>query len=280
MAKDKKIQDTLRYFGTEHYIRAKEMGYVLYVEGRTDIDMLEQFAKLLDHPTKELWGDRVNSYFLQDNFPSKNLDSELAQAEEGEGRKPIEHFNTLRSMLPSLIGLALHDRDGKHEKKDKQIIGLTELFWHRYELENYFITPEVLIEYTLKNVSDYNLGELGMMSTKPEIDMILSELILEKLFKNNQTQFQTYTKTDQAAQRLLWQQSTQSLKLSEFAEEFFRRFAQKTRTPMLIVKGNLYELISYLDPNSVDKEIRQKLDEIGKLFAEAARKIAPPPEDN
>lgn len=44
------IRNTLKHFGAEHYVNARERGYVLYVEGGTDIDMLRALAERLDHP--------------------------------------------------------------------------------------------------------------------------------------------------------------------------------------------------------------------------------------
>lgn len=40
LAKKTDIRNSLKHFGTEHYVKARERGYVLYVEGGTDVDML------------------------------------------------------------------------------------------------------------------------------------------------------------------------------------------------------------------------------------------------
>ena len=41
LAKKMDIRNSLKHFGAEHYVRARERGYVLYVEGGTDVDMLK-----------------------------------------------------------------------------------------------------------------------------------------------------------------------------------------------------------------------------------------------
>ena len=47
----------LRHYGAEHYVRAKQRGYALYVEGTTDIDILRALAEWLEHPVAAKWVD-------------------------------------------------------------------------------------------------------------------------------------------------------------------------------------------------------------------------------
>lgn len=44
------IRNALKHYGAEHYVRARQRGYVLYVEGGTDLDTLRSLAELLEHP--------------------------------------------------------------------------------------------------------------------------------------------------------------------------------------------------------------------------------------
>lgn len=55
--------------------------------------------------------------------------------------------------------------------------------------------------------------------------------------------------------------------LSDLAELFFRRMAQKQGTPMLLKKGELHRLVplAKLSP-SAEKEVRAKLDLLAHLF--------------
>lgn len=69
LAKRTSIRNCLKHFGADHYVRARERGYVLYVEGGTDIDMLRALAERIDHPVAQEWDDRVNSFYVQDNYP-------------------------------------------------------------------------------------------------------------------------------------------------------------------------------------------------------------------
>ncbi len=123
LAKRTSIRNCLKHFGADHYVRARERGYVLYVEGGTDIDMLRAFAERIDHRVAQEWDDRVNSFYVQDNYPLVSQESELERVEGGFGILPREHFGALRGMLPGLRGLAILDNDGR----DRRIGALLEI---------------------------------------------------------------------------------------------------------------------------------------------------------
>ena len=79
------IRSTLRHYGTEHYVRARQRGYVLYVEGGTDVEILRSLARRIGHTVEQVWDERINSFYVQDNFPEDGLDAELARVEGGFG---------------------------------------------------------------------------------------------------------------------------------------------------------------------------------------------------
>ena len=116
LAAKKDILNTLKHYGAEHYIRAQQQGYVLYVEGSTDIDILRALAKQLNHKAESVWDERVNAFYVKNTFPIANLNSELERVEGGFDAMPEQHFFALRPMVPNLRGLAILDNDG-HERK-------------------------------------------------------------------------------------------------------------------------------------------------------------------
>ncbi len=109
LAKKQDIRNSLKHFGAEHYVKARERGYVLYVEGGTDVDMLRALAERLDHPVVKVWDERVNSFYVQNNYPLQDALAELERVEGGFGVTPREHFNGLRNLLPELRGLAIRE---------------------------------------------------------------------------------------------------------------------------------------------------------------------------
>ncbi len=251
------ISNALKHFGAEHYVRAFERGYVLYVEGRTDLDVLRALAQRLDHPVLTVWDQRINVFYVQDNHP----DAELERVEGGFGMPPKRHFHALRHMAPGLHGLAILDNDGR-QRMDSEESGLRIVYWTRYEVENYLVTPEVLRSEVVEQYGD----------SSPFVhraDEVLDALILERTFKGREEDLATWKNAGPDAARLLWQARTERLKLSDFAEEFFRRLANETGHAMLLGKGELHRLARFVHSSSIPGEVSEKLDLLKDLFERA-----------
>ena len=73
-----------------------------------------------------------------------------------------------------------------------------------------------------------------------------------------------------AAGDLFWLGATAQVKLSDFAEEFFRRLAERLNHAMLLRKGELHRLLDFVDPAAIPDEVSRKLDLLAALF-DAAR---------
>lgn len=263
LAKTQRIKDSLKHFGAEHYIKARERGYVLYVEGGTDVDMLRALAERLNHPVFGYWDERINSFYVQNNYPDQNLDAELDRVEGGFGVTPNQHFNGLRNLLPELRGLAILDNDGRN--RQNALEGPLKIaYWKRYETENYFITPELLRSYAASKCPE----DLLDPQTRTHIDEVLNALVLEQVFDGVETEFQSWSKAPPDVARLLWVAKTERHKLSAFAEEFFRRLAQRMGQ-MLLKKGELHQLVKWVKPQSISSEVSEKLDLLAELFSAA-----------
>ncbi len=260
------IRNALKHYGAEHYVRARERGYVLYVEGGTDIEILRALAERIGHPAAAEWDERINSFYVADNYPDTSLDSELARVEGGFGVTPQRHFHALRGMVPGLIGLAILDNDGR-ARQDSTEGGLTIRYWQRYECENYVVTPETLGEFA----RDYYRETPLFGGFQTEIDESLDTVILEHIFAGREQDFELWRAADEATRRLLWEARTEHLKLSSFAEEFFRRLAQRLGHAMLLRKGELHRLVEYLPVERIPEEVAGKLDLVAGLFAGARR---------
>lgn len=271
LAKKTDIRNSLKHFGADHYVKARERGYVFYVEGGTDVDMLRALAQRLNHPIVSVWDERINTFYVQNNYPDKSLESELERVERGFGLTPRDHFNGLRELIPGLQGLAILDNDGKG--RQGVVAGaLTITYWRRYEAENYFITPDILRRYARASYQDMELfGGFG-----DQIDSALDELVLEQIFDGVGTDFQTWKESPGEAARIVWEAKTERLKLSTFAEEFFRRLPDKIGGQMLLKKGELHRLVHLADPRSIPSEVIEKLSLLETLFrgAEPAEETA------
>ena len=255
------IRNALKHYGAEHYVRARQRGYVLYVEGSTDLDVLRALARRLHHRAAECWDERINAFYVQDNFPDPDLAAELERVEGGFGVTPQQHFFALRKMAPDLLGLAILDSDGR-ERQDLDEGGLRIAYWNRYEGENYFVTPQVLRDHVNHAYSDLPLFE----RFERETHEVLDALILERVFLGRTRDFTTWQGLDADAARLVWESSTSHIKLSDFAEEFFRRLAGRLGHSMLLRKGELHRLVDFADAASIPEEVSAKLDLLAKIF--------------
>lgn len=104
------------------YYLAEQKGWMLYLEGSTDLAILRRLALRLSHPAANLLGDSVPVVYLGSNKPQEARD----------------HFHGLRESKSDLVGFALFDR------LDRELhVGsaLTERMWARREIENNLVTP-------------------------------------------------------------------------------------------------------------------------------------------
>lgn len=255
------IRNALKHYGAEHYVKARERGYVLYVEGSTDVDMLRALAERIGHPVAQIWDERINAYYVQDNFPESSLESELERVEGGFGVTPRIHFFSMRGLLPELRGAAILDNDGKGRTGSDEK-GLTITYWQRYEAENYFVTPELLAAFATESYQDMELFNNHRQATQEVLDL----LILEQVFGGSDQDFRIYRQAQPEAARLIWETKTERMKLSVFAEEFFRRLAGRISMPMLLRKGELHRLVAKAEPTRIPTEVKAKLDLLEKLF--------------
>ena len=258
------ILSALAYFGTQQYILAHQYGHVLYLEGDTDFDILNAFAKKLYHPTAQNWNKPINTYYVRDNYPNPDMDSELQRIEGGFGITSKKHFCALYKLVPELRGLAILDGDGKIRKSTKD--HLPTVFWKRYEIENYFITRELLI----KSI-EHSYGKHPRLDDYKKLaHEILNSIIQKHVFGDSQQDFDVWNEAPPETQQLKWEEKTKTCKLSTLAEKFYRKFANEINNEikhdMLYTKGTLYQLIDLVEPESIPKEITEKLDLIQDLL--------------
>lgn len=261
LAGKSEIVDALRHFGAEHYVRARQRGYVLYLEGRTDPDLLRALAERLRHAVLDCWDEMPNVFFVRDNHPDSNLDSELERVEGGYGITPQKHFFGIRGMAPGLRGLAILDSDGR-STTDTDESGLRTVYWRRYEIENYFITPEVLREYALSRYGDATL----FAGFRAEIESVLDSVVRERVFGGSERDFRIWKDADEDAARLVWEARTERLKVSAVAEAFFEALAERLNRSVLLRKRDFHELVRFVPRDSISAEVREKLDLLKGLF--------------
>lgn len=263
LAKQQDMKNALRSFGVEHYYKAKVLPRILYIEGSTDIEILRTFSEKINHSSSEILNGKLNCYYTQNISPEDNLDNRLDRVGGAFGNFKA-HFHTLKRFEPSLKGLALLDGDGQ-QRNDELGNDLAICYWKNYELENYFISPDVLIKFAKDQFNQG--GVLFEPHNSREFKSIVDKVLLEDVFGRDPEQLIEFHNASLGLKRTL----LRSVKMSEFAEKVFMEFATKLKQPTLLNKGEFYKLIKYIDRSDISEEIVEKLDLINGY-------LQPPPE--
>lgn len=224
------VAKALKEIGFEHYVQAEGAGWVLYLEGSTDLAILRAFAEKLGHPVRAALEQPFVHYV--GNQPSQAR----------------HHFYGLREAKPDLAGIALFDRIEGGLQDDPNLKGLT---WRRREIENYLCQRETLLSFAEAKGREQQ-GELFGVSWRRAMDEAIGEIAeaLTALGKPNP-----------------W---SSDLKASdEFLEPLFRKFYEKLQLPNLIRKTDYHTLAPFVAMETIDAEVREKLDAISEVAARA-----------
>jgi energy-coupling factor transporter ATP-binding protein EcfA2 len=264
LAKTTPIRNALQNFGIEHYYKAKISKTILYVEGSTDIEMLRALAELLVHPAKELLTDKLNYYYVQDNEPVASLDKEIDKLAGYYYQDYRQHFYALKACVPELTGIALFDGDNLG-RKNRINQDLAIVYWRKYELENYFMMPDVIEAF----VRAHYAGQFNSSIIARKLALFkqaLNKTILADILNNDNQAYTAYLKLDKALQKQTFINNASNKKLSLFLDNVLHQFARLVHEPLLLNKGQYYELIKFLPKQTVDSEVIDKLDLLVKYL--------------
>jgi hypothetical protein len=253
LAKDQDIKNTLRNFGIEHYYKAKVHPRILYVEGRTDIDILLALAKKLGNEKAVQVLEVGRNVYYTKNIESENTLENRLERIAGAFGNYNQHFHTLKRFVPELRGFAIFDSDNRHIE-DKIDGDLAIMYWKDYEIENYFITPHTLTEY-VKSVFNNEGGMLFYDNHIEDFIDCVNDILLEIVFNNDADQLLEYNKSSIALQRTL----LRTIKMSRLAERVFERYAEKRSEPLLLTKSDFFYLVPYCRIETIPSEVNEKL---------------------
>ena len=166
-----------------------------------------------------------------------------------------KHFYSLKQAIPRLKGIAIFDSDGK-AKNDQKDEDFCVLYWKRYELENYFITPKTIFTY-IKEYYKNDKNTLWEIETEIMKEIIYDE-VLRIIFRDKDEKgWNDYKILSEDLQDTLFQNSLTNTKMSDFAERVFKKFSERTGRSLLR-KGDFYILIDFLE--KIPSEVKEKLD--------------------
>ncbi len=217
------VLKALREIGFEQYYLAQQTGWVLYLEGSTDLAILTALAQRLNHPVQEYLARPFVHYVA--NQP----------------RKAQEHFYGLREAKPDLSGIAIYDRLESSLPAD---LSLKQFAWRKRELENYLCQRETLLAYASAEGEKAIGGPIFGLEWQRAMEQALQEV-------------------EQALHTLGKVPWSDDIKASdEFLTPLFKRFYEILKRPNVMNKTNFHVLAKYLAPEAIDREIVQVLDEI------------------
>ncbi|WP_420264850.1 AAA family ATPase [Candidatus Magnetominusculus dajiuhuensis] len=218
----------------DNYYLAEQTGWVLYLEGSTDLDILREFAKVLGHEAER---------YLERPFfhPTNNKDDGVNS-----------HFFALCESKKDLVGIAIYDNLGKDIKKHDQLV---QLMWKKNEIENYLCTKETLLDYARYGHATYN-----DLPDDSEIQRRVTAM--EESINEIATALKTIKDTD------IW---SPTLKASDdVLIPLFKVYFKKISQYNILNKSDYHILARYVPKEDIDAEVVEKLDAIVETAKKAA----------
>jgi energy-coupling factor transporter ATP-binding protein EcfA2 len=216
----------LKDIGFEDYYQAEQRGWVLYLEGSTDLAILRAFAIQLRHAARN------------------ELESPFVRYIENQPARARDHFYGLLEAKPDLAGFLLNDR---MERQPQSATALTEVMWERREIENYVCRPETLLAWAEASAEETSPGPLftpGRAATRRKaMDECIHELVPPLALRNPED---------------VWWRNVKAS--DEFLDRLFEIFFEKLRLPNLMRKTNYHLLARHVAAQHIDSEVVRKLD--------------------
>ncbi len=226
------VRKALKDIGFEHYYLAEQTGWVLYLEGSTDLAILQSLAHVLKHEA------------------AKNLERPFVHY---VGNRPTEvgkHFFGLRDAKKDLVGVALFDQLIQELPSD---LGAEVLRWRRREIENYLCDPQVLLAYARHDQPDDLFGSNEAVRREKLMRSLVADLVPPVALRDQKHEWWSKTKVTDG-----------------FLDPLFVEYFKKLELPNLMLKRDYHQLARFLKPESIDPEVKEKLDAI-LAVAEQAR---------
>ncbi len=234
------VAKALTRIGFNQYLQAELTGWVLYLEGSTDLAILRAFANRLGHEAALKALDRPFVQYVGDR---------ISTAER--------HFHGLREASPQLRGIALLDELPEKAPVDD---GLERLAWSKREIENYLCSRSALEAYAADGARQEASAPLFEESEADRHVQAMRESVAEvekalgHLDRPNPWSAETKASVD-------------------FLGPLFEIYAAKLEQPNLMAKTNFHRLAEFVPEDEIDPEVVEKLDAIARIaaVAEAAR---------
>jgi hypothetical protein len=227
----------LKEIGFEQYYLAEQRGWVLYLEGATDLAILQAFAGSLGHSATPLL-ERPFVHYIE-NQPQKGRD----------------HFHGLREGKPDLVGVLLTDRLDRPLQDSEH---LREWMWKRREIENYLCQPETLHRFAEAGAAELTPGPLFEEAEKDRCRAMMEQSIRDLV---------PPVAMDDPDDR--WWLDVKAS--DEFLDRLFERYYARLDLPNLMRKSDYHQLARYVRSGDISSDVVELLD----LVAQVAERANP-----
>lgn len=229
------VRKALESIRMADYYLAEQKGWMLYLEGSTDLAILRRLAERQDHPAKAFLSDSVPVIYLGSIKPQEARD----------------HFQGLREAKPDLIGFALFDRLDKELHTGSQ---LTECMWSRREIENYITTPASLQAYVQQGLRQGDLIDEAERQNRLQILQTCMEELEQALRITNKPS--------------PW--GSEIKVTDDFLDPLFVNFYKRLGIPQQTWKRDYHGLADGIPLAEIPAEVSEMLDRLASMAANAA----------
>jgi predicted ATPase len=218
------VLKSLRSIGFDQYYQAEQTGWVLYLEGSTDLAILQSFADTLNHPARKFLEKPFVHYVA--NLPAKARD----------------HFYGLREAKPDLVGIAVFDSIPQELDSSGP---LRLLKWRQTEIENYLCFPQTLLAYAGKIEGEPGpLFEPAIRQRQRDaMQQAIDEVAAALKTLGRPDPFGPYVKAS-----------------DDFLDPVFRSYFNKLGVRNLMQKTDYHTLTHLVPRERIDSEVSEKLD--------------------
>lgn len=225
----------LKSIGFENYLLAEQTGWVLYLEGSTDLAILKAFADTLKHPAAE------------------HLERPFVHYVGNQPSRATEHFFGIREAKPEFLGIAIFDRlETKPEDfGSRESHGLKELMWDRREIENYLCYPEVLLAYARGEERD-----LFTSGTEKTMRDVIEDIVPRVAMRDRNDKW--------------WEDTKAS---DDFLDRVFEEYFKRLKSPNLLRKTDYHQLARLVPRDMIHEDVIRKLDAIVEIAERALREV-------
>ncbi len=223
---------SLNSIGFDQYYHAEQTGWVLYLEGATDLSILQAFATLVEHPASSTLSRPFVSY-IGSNEP----------------QRARNHFYGLREAKNDLVGIAIFD---SLQKALEEHTPLVEKMWKKREIENYFNFEYVLIAYAYGFPADDLFEPVDADHRANTMRQCIRE-------------FEAGLKITKGVSP--W--SDQIKATDEFLDRLFDMYFDRLGEPNIMRKTNYHQLVRFVKAEDIHPDIIEMLDCIVEVASNA-----------